>query len=260
MEETNKVDGEVASVAQSSKRKRRVKSRAPSKRVVAIRKKINKDQTYFLREAINLVKECATAKFDETIETHIKLNIDTKQSDQNVRGLVGLPHGTGVSVRVAVFAKGAKLEEAKAAGADIYGEEDLVEQIKAGEINFDRCIATPDMMLLVGKVAKILGPKGLMPNPKLGTVTNNITEAVKNAKAGQVEFRADKGGIIHVRIGKRSFSNEALHANFLTILDAINRAKPAGVKGTYVLGIHLNSSMGPAVDLNLSDVMGGGNG
>jgi len=260
MEETNNLNGEGANATQSFKRKRRVKSRTPSKRVVAVREKVNKNQVYSLSEAINLVKNCATAKFDETIETHIRLNIDTKQSDQNVRGLVGLPHGTGVSVRVAVFAKGAKLEEAKAAGADIYGEEDLVEQIKAGQINFDRCIATPDMMLLVGKVAKILGPKGLMPNPKLGTVTNNIGEAVKNAKAGQVEFRADKGGVIHVRIGKASFSDEALKGNFATILDAITKAKPNGVKGTYVLGIHLNSTMGPSVIINLSEVMGGGNG
>lgn len=256
--EKNNLD--VRQTTSESKRKKRVKSRAPSRRVLANAKLINKDKFYSLIEALDLVKSCSNAKFDETVEVHIKLNIDTKQSDQNVRGLMSLPHGTGKSVRVAVFAKGAKLEEAKAAGADVYGEEDLVEQIKAGNINFERCIATPDMMLLVGKVAKILGPKGLMPNPKLGTVTNDVALAVKNAKAGQVEYRADKTGIIHSRIGKASFMTSALQGNVLAIIEAVVRARPAGVKGTYVLGICLNSTMGPSVNVSLTEVIGGANG
>lgn len=208
-----------------------------------------------VKEAVRIVKNRATAKFDETIELAINLNIDPRKSDQNLRGVTQLPEGTGKTLRVAVFAKGAKAEEAKSAGADIVGDEDLAEKIQAGEINFDRCIATPDMMGLLGKLARVLGPKGLMPNPKLGTVTMDVAEAVKAAKGGQVEFRAEKAGIVHAGIGKASFSEESIEKNLRSFVDAIMKAKPSGVKGTYVKNISLSSTMGPSVTIDVADLM-----
>ena len=189
---------------------------------------VNREKLYGVTEAIALIKENATAKFDETIEVALNLGVDPRHADQMVRGVVSLPKGTGKTVRVAVFAKDAKAEEALAAGADIVGADDLIEQIANGNIDFDRCIATPDMMGLVGRVAKILGPKGMMPNPKLGTVTPNVAEAVKAAKSGQIEYRVEKAGIIHGGIGKLSFSNEALKANFVAFVDAVVKSKPSG--------------------------------
>jgi len=202
--------------------------------------------------AVKLVKERATAKFDETVEVAMNLNIDPRKQDQNLRGTVMLPHGTGKSVRVGVFARGDKAKEAEAAGADVVGAEDLAEKIQAGQIDFDRAVATPDMMALVGRLGKILGPRGLMPNPRLGTVTQNIAEAVQAAKGGQVEFRADKAGIVHAGIGKASFTNDALIDNVRAFVGAITRAKPTGVKGTYINKVNLSSTMGPGVKVELS--------
>jgi large subunit ribosomal protein L1 len=202
--------------------------------------------------AVKLVKERATAKFDETVEVAMNLNIDPRKQDQNLRGTVMLPHGTGKSVRVGVFARGDKAKEAEAAGADVVGAEDLAEKIQAGQIDFDRAVATPDMMALVGRLGKILGPRGLMPNPRLGTVTQNITEAVQAAKGGQVEFRADKAGIVHAGIGKASFTDDALIDNVRAFVGAITRAKPTGVKGTYIQRVNLSSTMGPGVKVELS--------
>jgi large subunit ribosomal protein L1 len=203
-------------------------------------------------EAVKLVKSRATAKFDETVEIAMNLNIDPRKQDQNLRGTVMLPHGTGKSVRVGVFARGDKAKEAEAAGADIVGAEDLAEKIQAGQIDFDRAVATPDMMALVGRLGKILGPRGLMPNPRLGTVTQNIAEAVQAAKGGQVEFRADKGGIVHAGVGKASFTEDALVDNVRAFVGAITRAKPTGVKGTYINKVALSSTMGPGVKVELS--------
>ncbi|MBV9555162.1 MAG: 50S ribosomal protein L1 [Alphaproteobacteria bacterium] len=203
-------------------------------------------------EAVKLVKSRATAKFDETVEIAMNLNIDPRKQDQNLRGTVMLPHGTGKSVRVGVFARGDKAKEAEAAGADVVGAEDLAEKIQAGEINFDRAVATPDMMALVGRLGKILGPRGLMPNPRLGTVTQNIGEAVQAAKGGQVEFRADKAGIVHAGVGKASFTEDALVDNVRAFVGAITRAKPTGVKGTYIARVNLSSTMGPGVKVDLS--------
>jgi large subunit ribosomal protein L1 len=203
-------------------------------------------------DAVKLIKTRATAKFDETVEIAMNLNIDPRKQDQNLRGTVMLPHGTGKSVRVGVFARGDKAKEAEAAGADIVGAEDLAEKIQAGEINFDRAVATPDMMALVGRLGKILGPRGLMPNPRLGTVTQNIAEAVQAAKGGQVEFRADKAGIVHAGVGKASFTDEALVGNVRAFVGAITRAKPSGVKGTYIEKVNLSSTMGPGVKVELS--------
>jgi large subunit ribosomal protein L1 len=211
--------------------------------------------SYGVKEAIRVVKNRATAKFDETIEVAMNLNIDPRKSDQNLRGVTQLPAGTGKTLRVAVFAKGAKAEEAKNAGADIVGDEDLAEKIQGGEINFDRCIATPDMMGLLGKLARVLGPRGLMPNPKLGTVTMDVAEAIKAAKGGQVEYRAEKAGIVHAGIGKASFSEENIEKNLRSFVDAIMKAKPAGVKGTYLKNISLSSTMGPSVRIDISDLM-----
>jgi large subunit ribosomal protein L1 len=203
-------------------------------------------------DAVKLVKSRATAKFDETVEIAMNLNIDPRKQDQNLRGTVMLPHGTGKSVRVGVFARGDKAKEAEAAGADVVGAEDLAEKIQAGEINFDRAVATPDMMALVGRLGKILGPRGLMPNPRLGTVTQNIAEAVQAAKGGQVEFRADKAGIVHAGVGKASFTDDALVDNVRAFVGAITRAKPTGVKGTYINRVNLSSTMGPGVKVELA--------
>ena len=196
-------------------------------------------------EAIKLVKANATAKFDESIEIAVNLGVDPRHADQNVRGVVALPSGTGRDVRVAVIAKDAKADEAKAAGAEIVGAEDLVERIQGGFMEFDRVIATPDMMALVGRLGKVLGPRGLMPNPRVGTVTPNVGQAVKDAKGGSIEFRVEKAGIVHAGIGKASFTEEALEANVRALMDALNRSKPSGAKGTYVKRVSLSSTMGP---------------
>lgn len=217
---------------------------------------INRDAFYAVDDAVKMIKERAKAKFDETIEISMNLGIDPRHADQNVRGVVSLPNGTGKTLRVAVFAKGPKAEAAKAAGADLVGAEDLAEKVQAGEMNFDRCIATPDMMVLVGKLGKVLGPRGLMPNPKLGTVTNDVAEAVKAAKGGQVEFRAEKAGIVHAGVGKASFSQDALIENVKAFVGAINRAKPAGAKGTYIKKVSLSSTMGPGLKLEVGTLVG----
>ena len=208
------------------------------------------DQAYSLSEAVKMVKARATAKFDETIEISLNLNIDPRKADQTLRGAINLPNGTGKVLRVAVFARGDKAEAAKKAGADIVGAEDLVEQVQSGKINFDRCIATPDLMALVGRLGKVLGPRNLMPNPKLGTVTMDVTEAVLAAKGGQVQYRAEKTGIVHAGIGKASFTEKALEENIRTFVDTIAKARPNGVKGTYIKKISLSSTMGPGVKLD----------
>jgi len=208
---------------------------------------VDREKLYGVDEAIGLVKTLATSKFDETVEIALNLGVDPRHADQMVRGVVNLPKGTGKTVRVAVFAKGAKAEEATAAGADVVGAEDLMETIQGGQIDFDRVIATPDMMGVVGRLGKVLGPKGLMPNPKLGTVTMDVTRAVTEAKAGQIEFRVEKAGIIHAGIGKASFDQADLRANYDAFVDAIVRAKPAGAKGKYLKKAAISSSMGPGV-------------
>ncbi len=213
---------------------------------------LDRDKLYSLDEALSLVKARAVAKFDETIEISMNLGVDTRHSDQNVRGVVSLPNGTGKTVRVAVFARDAKAEEAKAAGADVVGAEDLMEQVQAGNMDFDRVIATPDMMGVVGRLGKILGPRGLMPNPKLGTVTPDVTKAVNDAKGGQVQFRAEKAGIVHAGIGKASFSEEKLVENAKVFVEAILKAKPSGAKGAYVKRIAVSSSMGPGLKVEIS--------
>ena len=226
------------------------------KRFKAAEKGLDRNKFYSVEEAVKLVKERAKAKFDETIEMAFNLGIDPKHADQNVRGVISLPNGTGKSVRVAVFAKGEKAEAAKKAGADIVGADDLAEKVQAGQMDFDRVIASPDMMVTVGKLGKVLGPRGLMPNPKLGTVTNDVAEAVKAAKGGQVEFRVEKAGIIHSGIGKLSFSDEALRANFDAFVDAIVKAKPAGAKGKYVRKVAVSSSMGPGLKIDTTEIAG----
>ena len=208
-------------------------------------------------EAVKLVKGAASAKFDETIEIAMNLGVDAKQTDQMVRGVVTLPNGSGRSARVAVFAKGPKAEEAKKAGADVVGAEDLFEQVNAGNINFDRCIATPDMMGLVGRLGKVLGPRGLMPNPRVGTVTMDVTGAVKGAKGGSVEFRVEKAGIIHAGVGKASFTEAALVENIKAFVDAVVKAKPQGSKGTYVKKVSLSSTMGPGLKIDTTTVASG---
>ncbi|AHE51664.1 50S ribosomal protein L1 [Sphingomonas sanxanigenens] len=215
---------------------------------------VDREKLYGVDEAIALVKTNATAKFDETVEIALNLGVDPRHADQMVRGVVTLPKGTGKTVRVGVFARGAKAEEATAAGADVVGAEDLLEIVQGGKIDFDRCIATPDMMGLVGRLGKILGPKGLMPNPKLGTVTMNVGEAVKAAKGGQVEYRVEKAGIIHSGIGKASFTAEDLRANFDALVDAVVKAKPSGAKGKYLRKVALSSSMGPGVKIDVAEV------
>ena len=203
-------------------------------------------------DAVKQIKSRASAKFDETVEIAMNLNLDPRKPDQNLRGTVMLPHGTGKTVRVGVFARGDRAKEAESAGADVVGAEDLVEKVQAGQIEFDRAIATPDMMALVGRLGKILGPRGLMPNPRLGTVTQNVTEAVQAAKGGQVEFRAEKAGIVHAGVGKASFTDDALVDNVRAFVGAITRGKPSGVKGTYIQRVSLSSTMGPAVKVDLA--------
>ena len=215
---------------------------------------VDREKFYAVDEAIGLVKANATAKFDETIEVAMNLGVDPRHADQMVRGVVNLPKGTGKTVRVAVFAKGAKADEATAAGADVVGAEDLMESIQGGQIDFDRVIATPDMMGVVGRLGKVLGPKGLMPNPKLGTVTMDVTKAVTDAKSGQVEFRVEKAGIIHAGIGKASFGADDLKENFRAFVDAIVRARPTGAKGKFVEKVSVSSSMGPGVKIDLAEV------
>lgn len=233
------------------------KTKSPfAKRLRSVREGLDRAKVWTLEEAVAFIKKNATAKFDETIDLAVNLGIDTKQSDQNVRGMVVLPNGTGKTIRVAVFAKGAKAEEAKKAGADIVGDEELSAMIQKGDMPFERVIATPDMMGTVGKLGQILGPKGLMPNPKLGTVTPNVAEAVKAAKGGQVEFRVEKAGIIHSGIGKASFPAADLRANFDAFVDAIVKAKPTGAKGKYLNRIALSSSMGPGVKVDIASLAG----
>jgi large subunit ribosomal protein L1 len=229
---------------------------AHNKRLKAAAKTVEANKSYALAEAISMVKANATAKFDETIEISMNLGIDPRHADQMVRGLVGLPNGTGKTLRVGVFARGAKAEEALAAGADVVGADDLAEKIQAGDIQFDRCIATPDMMALVGRLGKILGPRGLMPNPRLGTVTMDVKGAITAAKAGQVEFRAEKAGIVHAGIGKASFSEDKLLENARAFADAIVKARPTGAKGTYVQKAALSSSMGPGVRVDVGTLGG----
>ncbi len=225
-----------------------------SKRAQALRAKIDRNRTYPVAEALALVKECATAKFDESVDISVNLGIDARKSDQLVRGSVVLPAGTGKTVRVAVFAQGEKAELAKAAGADVVGFDDLAAEVKAGNINFDLCIATPDAMRVVGQLGQILGPRGLMPNPKVGTVTMDVEAAVKNAKAGQVQYRTDKGGIIHATIGRASFSVEALQQNASALVDALVKAKPASSKGLYLRKVAVSSTMGVGVRVEPTSV------
>jgi large subunit ribosomal protein L1 len=224
------------------------------KRLADIYKGLDRNQTHPLDQAIALVKANAKAKFDETIEIAMNLGIDPRHADQMVRGVVGLPNGTGKTVRIGVFARGAKAEEALAAGADVVGADDLAAAVQEGKIEFDRCIATPDMMGLVGRLGKILGPRGLMPNPRLGTVTMDVKGAVTAAKAGQVEFRAEKAGIVHAGIGKASFEEAKLLENARAFVDAIQRAKPTGAKGTYVKKVSVSSSMGPGVRVDVASL------
>ena len=224
------------------------------KRQKAIAEAVNSDSLYGLDEAVKLVKQNAKAKFDETIEISINLGVDPRHADQMVRGTVNLPHGTGKTLRVAVFAKGDKAEEAKAAGADVVGADDLAQSVQGGDINFDRCIATPDMMPVVGRLGRVLGPRGLMPNPKLGTVTPNVKEAVEAAKGGQVQFRVEKAGIVHAGVGKASFDEAKLADNIKAFVDAVNKAKPSGAKGTYMKKAAVSSTMGAGVHLDVGSV------
>ena len=228
------------------------------KRLRSAQEKIDPANAYPVEEAVKVLKENATAKFDETVEIAMNLGVDTRHADQQVRGVVQLPNGTGKALRVAVFAKGDKADEAKDAGADIVGAEDLAEQVQNGQIDFDRVVATPDMMAIVGRLGKILGPRGLMPNPKLGSVTPNVGEAVKAAKGGEVQFRAQKEGIVHAGIGKTSFDEKALAENVRAFVGAINRAKPSGAKGTYIKKVAISSTMGPGVKLDISSATGAG--
>ncbi len=226
-----------------------------TKKMKAALAKVDREQFYKVDEAVKILKTCAKdRKFDETIEVSMNLSVDPKHADQMVRGMVSLPNGTGASVRVAVFAKDDKAKDAKAAGADIVGAEDLAEKIKGGEIDFDRLIATPDMMPLVGQLGKVLGPKGLMPNPKLGTVTPDVAKAVKDAKGGAIEFRAEKAGIVHAGVGKASFDEKKIVENVVAFIDAIQKAKPTGAKGNYIKKITLSSTMGPGIKIDLESL------
>jgi len=225
-----------------------------SKRVAAIKAKVDRNKVYAVAEALALVKETATAKFDESVDAVINLGIDARKSDQLVRGALVLPNGTGKTKRVAVFAQGAQAEAAKAAGAEVVGFEDLAEQVKAGVIDFDVAIATPDAMRIVGQLGQVLGPRGLMPNPKVGTVTPDVATAVKNAKAGQVQYRTDKGGIVHATIGRASFTVEALQGNLAALVDALNKAKPASTKGVYLKKVSVSSTMGAGIRVDQSNI------
>lgn len=225
------------------------------KRTKAIRALVDAEKVYPLKDAVKLLKATAKTKFDETIDVAMNLGIDPKQSDQMVRGVVAMPNGLGKNVRVAVFAKGDKADAAKKAGADLVGADELVEAVNKGEMNFDVCIATPDMMGTVGKVAKVLGPRGLMPNPKLGTVTPDVEKAVKAAKSGQVEFKVEKAAIVHAGVGKASFTEEAIAQNITALVSAVNKARPAGAKGEYIKKISISTTMGPGIKLDLADVL-----
>ncbi len=226
------------------------------KRLKSTLESIDRDRFYDLGEAVKMIKTNANTKFDETIEISMNLGIDPRHADQSVRGVVALPNGTGKNVRVAVFAKGDKAKEAADAGADLVGAEDLAEKIEKGEMDFDRCVATPDMMAVVGKLGKILGPRGLMPNPKLGTVTQDVGKAIKDVKGGQVEFRAEKAGIVHAGVGKASFSEAALAENVRVFFDAIVKNKPSGSKGTFIKKVSLSSTMGPGLKLEIASLSG----
>ena len=230
-------------------------AKKPSKRREALLKKVDATKEYSVDEAMKTLKELKSAKFDETVEVALNLNVDPRHADQMIRGSVVLPNGTGKKVRVAVFAKDAKADEAKAAGADLVGAADLIEDIQAGKIDFDIVISTPDMMGVLGKVARVLGPKGLMPNPKTGTVTMDVAKAVENAKGGQVNFRVDKKGNIHAGIGKISFSQEAIKENFVTLMETINRAKPASAKGRFITNGAISLTMSPSITLNTTELM-----
>lgn len=225
-----------------------------AKRTQKVREGLDAEKLYDLSDAVTMVKERATAKFDETIEVAMNLGVDPRHADQMVRGVVNLPNGTGRSVKVAVFARDAKADEAKAAGADIVGAEDLVEIVQSGQIEFDRCIATPDMMPLVGRLGKVLGPRGMMPNPKVGTVTNDITEAVSASKGGAVEFRVEKAGIVHAGVGKASFEPKAIEENIRAFTDAVSKAKPSGAKGNYIKRVAISSTMGAGVKIDPSSL------
>jgi large subunit ribosomal protein L1 len=225
------------------------------KRTKAIREGVDREKSYPIGEAVKLVKERAKAKFDETIEIAMNLGVDPTHADQMVRGVVTLPNGSGRTLRVGVFARGAKAEEAKAAGADVVGAEDLVEKVQGGTIDFDRCIATPDMMPLVGRLGKVLGPRGMMPNPKIGTVTMDVANAVKGAKGGSVEFRVEKAGIVQAGVGKASFPAEKLIENIRAFADAVNKAKPAGAKGHYINRVAISSTMGPGVKIDAASLL-----
>src|SRR6185295_5616212 len=231
---------------------------AIGKRFKSAQEGIDVEKAYPIAEAIKMVKARAKAKFDETIEIAINLGVDPRHADQMVRGVVNLPNGTGRTLRVGVFARGAKAEEAKAAGADVVGAEDLVEKVQGGAIDFDRCIATPDMMPLVGRLGKVLGPRGLMPNPKVGTVTMDVTKAVKDAKGGAVEFRVEKAGILQAGVGKASFSAEKLVENIRAFADAVQKAKPQGAKGTFINRVAISSTMGPGVKIDIATLGAGG--
>ncbi len=228
------------------------------KRLKADYSRVNSEKLYSLDEAVELLKSSQPTKFDQTVEVAINLGIDTRQSDQMVRGLLSLPNGTGKTVRIAVFAKGAKAEEAQKAGADIVGEDELIDQIKAGTINFDRVIATPDLMAKISQVARILGPKGLMPNPKLGTVTNDVAKAVKDAKAGQVEYKADKFGIVQAGVGKMSFDAKKIKENITALIQVIQQSRPSGAKGVFIKRISISSTMGVGLKLDTSALVSGG--
>jgi large subunit ribosomal protein L1 len=230
---------------------------AIGKRLTKAREGVDRSKLYTLPDAVKLVKERAKAKFDETIEIAMNLGVDPRHSDQMVRGVVTLPNGSGRNVRVGVFARGAKADEARAAGADVVGAEDLVEKVNGGQIDFDRCIATPDMMPLVGRLGKVLGPRGMMPNPKVGTVTMDITNAVKGAKGGSVEFRVEKAGIIQAGVGKASFQENQLVENIKAFADAVQKAKPPGAKGHYINRVAISSSQGPGVKIEISSLFGG---
>ncbi len=244
--------------AEAKKEKGKKVKQKYTKRLRAVREDLDRQKIWTLEEAVAFIKKNATAKFDETIDLALNLGIDTKQSDQNVRGMVVLPNGTGKNVRVAVFAKGPKAEEAKKAGADVVGDEDLAARIQKGDMPFERVVATPDMMGIVGKLGQVLGPKGLMPNPKLGTVTMNVADAVKAAKGGSVEFRAQKEGIVHVGVGKASFDEKKLVQNIRALMEAVLKAKPTTMKGNYLKKAALSSTQGPGVKLDLSSLQKAG--